>query len=366
MKSLRILHIANRAEKHWGNKYYSFPYKINNGLVRNGHCVYWFSDRDVSRSLAIIPSRKLGVGACNRKLLEVCNNFRPDVIVLGHAEVIRNQTLAEIKSLYQPIVIEYDIDLLHADNLKKVAARNEVIDFYFVGTGGKVLGALADRGARYAFIPNPVDRSIEYIENHRRADLPVEVFFAGQLSHMVDSSDLRTQIAALPQDLPAVKFGFYNGVWGNAYLKLVEQAAMGLSISVGLKDARAGDGSYHYLYSSDRISQYLGNGLLTFVEKRFCLSDLYGPDCVVEVEDYEDLKDKITFFSQRNDLRMQQAAASHRLVHEEFNERLVTQYMLETATGATHSHPYRWPTEVWGAPEGMADKQHASAEGDMN
>jgi hypothetical protein len=357
MKSLRILHVANRAEKHWGNKYYSFPYKINNGFVRNGHCVYWFSDRDVSRSLALIPSRKLGVGACNRKLLEVCNNFRPDVIVLGHAEIIKHETLAEIKTRHNPIIVEYDIDLLHADNLKKIAGRSGYVDFYFIGTGGKVLGEIAAKGTRCTYIPNPVDPSIDYLENHSRADLPVEVFFAGQISHMVDTSDLRTQIASLPQDMPEVKFGYFNGVWGHAYLRLVEQARMGLSISVGLKNTGQGDGSYQYLYSSDRISQYLGNGLLTFVEKRFCLSDIYGPDCLVEVEGYEELKYKIAFFARRNDLRMQQAGASHSLVHEEFNERLVAQYMLEVATGQSYSHDYRWPTRVW---EETADSAHGS------
>jgi len=347
MKSLRILHVANRAEKHWGNKYYSFPYKINNGFVRNGHCVYWFSDRDVSRSLAPIPSRKLGVGACNRKLLEVCNNLQPDVIVLGHAEIIKHETLAEIKTRHNPVIVEYDIDLLHVDNLKKIGGRNGYVDFYFVGTGGGVLGELATKGTRFAYIPNPVDPSIDCLENHAQADLPIEVFFAGQISHMVDTSDLRTQIASLPKDMPEVKFGFFNGVWGQAYLRLVEQARMGLSISVGLKNAGVGDGSYQYLYSSDRISQYLGNGLLTFVEKRFCLSDMYGPDCLVEVESYDELKERIAFFARRNDLRMQQAAHSHRLVHDEFNERLVTKFMLETATGQPHSHDYRWPTRVW-------------------
>jgi hypothetical protein len=96
---------------------------------------------------------------------------------------------------------------------------------------------------------------------------------------------------------------------------------------------------------------------LTFVEKRFCLSDIYGPDCLVEVEGYEELKDKIAFFARRNDLRMQQAGASHSLVHEEFNERLVAQYMLEVATGQSYSHDYRWPTRVW---EESADSANGS------
>jgi len=348
MKSLRILHIANRAEKRWGKRYYSFPYKMNNGLIRNGHCVYWFSDRDMARALAVIPSRKLGVGACNKKLLEVCKNFRPEVIVFGHAEVIRNDTFREIKEKYGTIILQYDIDLLHGDNIKKLSGGNGIVDFNFVTTGGGVLGQLAGQGTRYSYIPNPVDPSIDCLENHLRSDLPFDVFFAGQTSHMVDTDDLRTQIAALPSDLPEVRCGMYNGVWGHAYLDLLAQAKMGLSISVGLKGAATGDGSHHYLYSSDRISQYLGNGLLTFVEKRFCLSDVYGPDCLVEVEGYAELKEQVEFFARHDDLRRQRAEASWRLAHAEFNERLVARYLLEVGTGAPLSHPYNWPTTVWG------------------
>lgn len=347
-KSLRILHIANRAEKHWGKKYYSFPYKMNNGLIRNGHCVYWFSDRDISRSLAIIPSRQLGVGRCNKKLLEVCKNFRPDVVVFGHAEVIRNETFAAIKSRYGSIIVQYDIDLLHADNIEKLTRGNGIVDFNFVTTGGAVLGQLAKKGTRYAYIPNPVDRSIDCLENCRQPNLPTDVFFAGQTSHMVDDTDLRSRISQLPNDLPHVNFGMYNGVWGQAYMQLLGQAKIGLSISVGLKHAGDGVGSSHYLYSSDRISQYLGNGLLTFVEKRFRLSDVYGPNCLVEVEGYDELKEKLEYFMQHDDMRMKQAAASWQLVHEEFNERLVAQYMLEVATGTALSRPYSWPTVLWG------------------
>lgn len=348
MKTLRVLHIANRAEKHWAKRYYSFPYKMNNGLVRNGHCVYWFSDRDIAKYLAFIPSRKFGVGICNKKLLEVCKNFRPEVVVFGHAEIIKNEVFEEIKGRYGSIIVQYDIDLLHADNKKKLADGNGIVDFNFLTTGGSVLGELANKGTRYAYIPNPVDRSIDCLENHKKENLPVDVFFAGQTSHMVDASDLRTQISSLPRDLPQIRVGLYNGVWGQDYLRLLAKARTGLSISVGLKGAGEGDGSHHHHYSSDRISQYLGNGLLTFVEKRFHLSEVYGPNILVEVESYEELKSRLDFFVRHDNLRKKQAEASWCLAHEQFNERLVAQYLLETATGLSLSHHYHWPTKVWG------------------
>lgn len=348
MKPLKILHVANRAEKACGKKFYSLPYKMNNGFVRNGHCVYWFSDRDISRAHAIIPSQKWGRGACNRKLLEVCENFRPDVVVLGHADLITNDTLAEIKAKYGTVLAQYNIDLLHNGNVAKLINRNGIIDHNFITTGGSVLKKLASKGTTYSYMPNPVDRSIERFENFNKISLPIDVFFAGQISDMVDSSDLRSQISSLPTDLPQANIGLYNGVWGDTYLKLLQQAKIGLSISVGLKGGEQGDGSPHYLYSSDRISQYLGNGLLTFVEKKFDLSDVYGPGCLVEVDSYDDLKDKINFYVGRDDLRRKQAENAYRLAHEQFNERLVTQCLLETATAAPHAYSYRWPLELCG------------------
>lgn len=60
MKPLRILHVANRAEKSLGARYYAPQYKFNNGFVRNGHDVLWFSDRDIARAASVFRSQKGG------------------------------------------------------------------------------------------------------------------------------------------------------------------------------------------------------------------------------------------------------------------------------------------------------------------
>lgn len=348
MKALRILHIANRAEKHWGNRFYSYPYKMNNGFVRNGHCVYWLSDRDITRSLSVVPSRSLNAAKCNRKILEVCRNFGPDVVVFAHSEILKNETLQAIREKHKAIIVQYNFDLLHDENIKKLNSRNGYVDFNFITTGGDVLGKLANKGSSYAYMPNPVDASIDCLQNFANKDLPIDVFFAGQVSDRVDSSDLRTQIESLPKDLSGLKIGLYNGLWGYDYLKILGQAKMGLNISVGLKEKDNGHYSQTY-YSSDRIGQYLGNGLLTFVEKKFQLSSVYGPNCLVEVENYEELKDRILFFSKNDALRVKQAEKSYLLAHAQFNEKLVTRYILEVATGSSFSHSYQWPSQVWGA-----------------
>jgi len=43
---MQILLVANGNYKHLGARYYEPQKKLYNGLVRNGHNVYFFSDRD--------------------------------------------------------------------------------------------------------------------------------------------------------------------------------------------------------------------------------------------------------------------------------------------------------------------------------
>lgn len=347
---MKILHVANRAEKYKANRYYGLPYKMNNGFVRNGHCVYWFSDRDIARANALLPSRKFGQKAANRVLLEVCEHFRPDAVVIAHADVIGNQTLAAIKSRYGVPIIQYNIDPFHEHNISILKSRNGFVDCNVMTTGGSVLKRYAEKGTRYAFMPNPVDPSIDCLENFRHADLAMDAIFVGQTENFVVESDLRTKIPRLVEDLPGLAIGLKNGVWGHSYLELLATVKMGLNLSIFVspEGESDGDGSHHYLYSSDRISQYLGNGLLTFAEKRFCLGEVYGPDCIEEVGGYEELKDRLQYFARHDDLRRKRAENSWRRTHAEFNERLVAQYLLEVGLGGTYSHPYCWPTQVWG------------------
>ena len=70
--------------------------RINNGLIRLGHSVLEFSDRDI-----VSNHRKLndfnGSKYLNKKLLSVIGNYYPDLVILGHADLIDIKTLKLIK-----------------------------------------------------------------------------------------------------------------------------------------------------------------------------------------------------------------------------------------------------------------------------
>ena len=94
--SLKILHITNFNERFNGRLHYTTGKRINNGLIRLGHNVYQLSDRDVissNRSILNPSSKKI----LNDKIIEICQNFKPNLVILGHADSVKLETLEYLK-----------------------------------------------------------------------------------------------------------------------------------------------------------------------------------------------------------------------------------------------------------------------------
>ena len=352
---MRILHVSHQQLKYLGARNYFFPVRINNGFIRNNHEVYWFSDRDVARCSNIFGTRNMGVKACNRKLLEVCRNFQPDVIALSSADVIRPETLAEARKLLPNVAIfQYYIDPLFIEsNMRNVRSKGEVVDWTFVTTAGPILSKVAGSRSRVAFIPNPVDPSIDVHRCHEHADQPHDVFFAGHMPKWLDPNDLRGRAHELMREqLPQVRAAIYGhghnkSLFGADFMRALGEAKIGLNFSQRVPGAVSGPGGELYLYSSDRIGLYQGNGLLVFSTSEFDLAKLYGDDAIVEVDGADDFVDKLRFYVENDAERQRIARNGYEVGHREFNERLVSQYMIESVLGGKHSHQYAWPTESY-------------------
>jgi hypothetical protein len=353
---MRILHASHTHLKSLGARNYFLPVRINNGFIRNNHEVYWFSDRDVARYSSIFHSRSTGVGACNRKFLDVCRNFEPDVIALSSQDILKPETLAGARRILPNVAIfQYYIDpLFDASNFRNAASKADVVDWSFVTTAGPILSRIAGSRSKVAFIPNPVDSSIDVHRCHERTDQPHDVFFAGHISKWLHPDDLRGRAHELIQErIPGARCAFYGhggnpSLFGAAFMRALGEAKIGLNFSQRNADAKPGPGGELYLYSSDRIGLYQGNGLLVFATKSFSLSELYGDDAIVEVEGADDFIDKLRYYVENESARQQVARTGYELGHHEFNERLVSQYMIEATLGLQFSHPYRWPTESYG------------------
>lgn len=345
----RILVVGNYGllgPKANGNFYYNSDSKIYNGLVRAGHAVLAFSDRDVARASNIFGSRKLGIGATNAKLLKIADNFRPDMLLLGHANIIRNDTIAEIKSRYPDMrAALYNVDSLaldsHQDNVKAVHNRLPVVETVFITTGGNLLKQFVTPKNKVSYVPNAVDASCETGRNFERSDLPADLIYC---VGGMEANDIRIPMIQYLQDhlsdirLELCGIAGRPSVWGAAYQDLLKRAKMGLNFS------RPND---VYLYASDRMAHLLGNGLLTLTGAKTGFQRFFDESEMVYYTDNRDLADKARYYARNDAERRRIAEAGWHKAHREFNATLVAQYMVELSLGLEFSHAYLWADEIY-------------------
>jgi hypothetical protein len=129
----------------------------------------------------------------------------------------------------------------------------ELADFGFVTTGGPTLAAFAD-ACHVAFIPNPFDTSIDNACAFAVANKSSDVFFA--CGHG-GRADRWGQIDKLRRLHPEFRYSLHgrdkrDPLLGDRYYQAIEQSKIGLSLTREERD----------LCASDRMAQYLGNGLL--------------------------------------------------------------------------------------------------------
>lgn len=320
--------------------------KLSNGLIRNGHLVLNFSDRDVARASSIMGSRKFGRGAVNRTLRDYCRINRPDLLLLGHADMIEAATVAQIRDAVPGLrVLQWNVDpLFDAGNMRRIKAKQGVVDATLVSTGIAALAPLRQGGRRVGFLPNPVDRSIEHADNQRREALAFDLFYACAFGHerrYVCGRDwtMDELMAALLRELPDVKArlaGLLGAprLAGAAYQDALQSAAIGLNIS------RRPDWP---LYSSDRLAQMIGNGMAILIERVTGYDAFFGEDEMLFFASFEELVRQVRDAVADPARRQAVAAAGYAKYQRYFNERTVAQYVLDFAFDRADPRSYGWP-----------------------
>ncbi len=352
---MRVLLVGNIYGRDDCASFYMIMQKLVHGFARAGHAVQVFNDREVARAANIFRARKLGVRTANRRLLRACANFRPDLVLLGHCEMIGNDTVAAIRRAIPDARIVYrNVDPLHDPrNRARIARRAAAVDAVFLTTAGEAAAAFADAGAPIHFMPNPVDPAVETLRAFARGDQAHDLFFA-----VGDGRDPRLAMAhRLERALPEVVFDF-RGMKGRparrgaAYFDLLANARMGLSLS------RVND---HHLYSSDRMAQYMGNGLLTFVDRATGFGELFAEDELGFYGDFDELVDKIRHFRASDAERRRVAERGWRKAHAMFDPLRIARYIEEVTFDKTFTIDYEWPTHAWTTSAGTAARGTATA-----
>ncbi len=331
-KALTIVHVGTFPFGLRPGFQHSVSVKLSNGLIRNGHLVLNFSDRDVARARSLLGSRKLGRRPANAALIAFCEHHRPDVLLLGHADVIDPATITTVRGRLPGLkVAQWNVDpLFEPDNVRRLKSKQPVVDATFVSTSGQSMRALRDGGYQVAFLPNPTDISIERGRCDLVRSLPHDLFYAcgdparpprlicGQEWNMTDFLNM-----LLPR-LPAVRplLGGLLGhkkLTGASYQTALESCAMGLNISRRPDDE---------LYSSDRIAQMTGNGQVVLIERATGYGEIFSDTEMAFFSSVDELVDVILRLAADPDRRCAIATAGRSRYHALFNERLVAQRIL--------------------------------------
>ena len=341
---MRIVVVGNFNERKAGANFYATVRKLANGFTRNGHMVMSFSDRDVSREQGRFGIGRAGDAESNRRLLELCRNFRPELVLLVHADKIENATLREIKALTPaPRIAVVNLDpLFLPENPPRIRRFGEVADITFITTAGEKLGEYATPTHRLSFMPNPTDASIETFTCFERNDQSVDLF-AG-IGSEKGTPWRADAMRALREAVPEARYGFYGidgkpPLSGAAYYDAIADARMGLNLNRSDED---------YLYSSDRIAQFVGNGLLTFVARSSGYAEIFGEDELAFYDGPDDLAARLRHFLKNDAERQAVAAKGHAKYHAIFNDRLVAQFLIEATFCFLDDEDYAWPTMIYG------------------
>ena len=304
------------------------------------------SDRDfVSRSKSITDI--YGTKSLNKKIINIFKTFKPDLIILGHADGVSKQTLLTIKKIdkntkltqwFLDPVTKYGPD--YAKNRKRILHKSKLINCTFVTTHPS---AINFKLKNPYFLPNPCDESFETLKNYKN-HCDKDIFFG--MSHGVHRGTLKPGksdnreifINNLIEKCKKIKFDIYGmnniqPVWGSDFMKIISNSKMGLNLSRG-KPVK--------YYSSDRIAQLIGNGLLTFIDSRTQLNDLISTKEAVFYNNLHDLTRKIKMFTKNDKMRIKIAKNGRYKYHKYFNSTLVADFIVKKSLDMEYKKKFYW------------------------
>jgi glycosyltransferase involved in cell wall biosynthesis len=339
LKSLRILHVTNFNERLDGRLFFNTGRRLNNGFIRLGHSVLGFSDRDIQKYYKSIGDIK-GQKTLNDKLKKTCYNYKPDLIITGHADLISKVQIQELKEDNPNTrFAQWFLDPLNKNgpdferNKDRILDKIELMDASFITTSPSALSFLPKNDKNF-YIPNPSDNSFETLNNYNKS-CSVDVFFA--LSHGVHRGKLKSGkeddriifLEKLQKITTDIKFDIYGinnvqPIWADHYFKTISNAKMGLNLSRGE--------AIKY-YSSDRITQIVGNGLVCLIDEKTQYKDFFSNHEMVFYKNLSDLSEKIIKISSDDKLRKKIAKNGKDKYMKYFNSTNVANFIINKTLG---------------------------------
>ncbi len=340
-KKLKIVNIYNLGQK-LNHRLYNISVgkKFTNGFIRNGHDVLEISDRDF-----IKQNRSLSFKSTKFKfqeyMIETFKNYNPDLLFFGHTNNIDIDTLDLIKNLNKNMILsQWNEDPImkslkdSRSNIDKISFYGNIVDHNFITTHPSVFLRQNKDINNLHFMFIPVDKNIERFDvfklNPRK-----DIFYA--MSHGVNRATLKKGkndsriyfLNSLIKKINGINYDFYGfenkePIWGDEFYNALTNSKMGLNLSRGLPTK---------YYSSNRIASLMGNGLLTFIDKKTQLDDFFSKKEIIFYNGLDDLASKILFYKKNDKLRKKIAKNGKNKYFKLFNETKISKYIIDKSFG---------------------------------
>ena len=338
---LRIINIYNTGQK-LNHRLYniSLGKKFTNGFIRNGHDVLEISDRDFvkqNRALSLITSEV----KFQQYLIETFKNYNPDFLFFGHTKNISIDTINNFRNINKNLLVsQWNEDPIMPSldysktNIRNISYYANIVDHNFITTDPSIFKKQNNNVKNIHFFFVPVDRNIECFDVYK-LNPSRDIFYA--MSHGVNRAILKkgktdTRINflnALIKKIDKINYDFYGfenkePIWGDNFYKALVNSKMGLNLSRGLPTK---------YYSSNRIASLMGNGLLTFIDRKTQMNDFFSKNEIVFYENITDLSDKIKFYKKNKVSRIKIAKNGKKKYFNLFNELKTTKYIIDKSFG---------------------------------
>ena len=349
-KKLRIFHISNFGNWLFNRLYFiSIAKKLSNGFTRAGHDVLDLSDRDIVRYNRVFPDMT-GFEYLNKQIIETARNYNPDLILLGHSYNIHKDTFETIKSFNKNIIFSQwfedhlaDTGPDYLNNRQKLFKYKDYIKSNFITTHPSALKFLRNE-KNFFYLPIPVDDNIERLNIFNNKRSMNDLFFS--MSHGVNRGKLKRNkkdersifIDSLIKKNPNIIFDIYGynkrePIWSEDFYHSINQSKMGLNLTRGKPVKYA---------TSNRIASLIGNGLLTFIDKKTQLNNFLNPNEVVFYKDLTDLSEKLNFFKNNEKLRKKYAKLGKAKYFRYFDSTIVSKYIIAKSFDLDIKKPLKW------------------------
>ena len=267
-------------------------------------------------------------------LLETINNYKPDALILGHVNNVKEQSLEAIRNSHKRIKLtqwfEDNLSLKGPDpdvNYNNFTKYIKYLDHSFITSDPTDVGL--DKKLNCSFMPIPVDENIEYLKCYNNKNPIKDVFFT--MSHGVNKGVLRKnkidvrepfvkKLISKNQNIIFDIYG-YKGkqpIWSNDFYDALYKSKMALNLS------RINNVKY---YSSNRIASLIGNGILTFVDHKTKLNHFFSDNEVVFYKNLNDLSLKINYYKNNHKKRNIIAKRGKEKYFRIFNNKIIAEYI---------------------------------------